>query len=509
LSNVPVTRALLSVYDKTGLIPLARRLVAAGVELVSSGGTAAALVAAGLPVTPVEDVTNAPEMLGGRVKTLHPIIHGAILADRGNPSHLADLDERGIRPFELVVVNLYPFRETIARPGVTRQMAIENIDIGGPTMVRAAAKNHAWVGVVTSAGQYEIVARAVEQGGLGDELRVELAKEAFFHTAAYDAAIVGWLESGEALPQRSVVAARRHATLRYGENPHQQAAAYLEEGASAWWSTARQLQGKEMSFNNYVDANAAWRHVQEFGDPACVVVKHTNACGVAEAGSLEEAFRFAWAGDPQAAFGSVIAVNRPLDLATTRSMLDAGFIEVVVAPGVDDAVGEAVAAKANLRVLVVDPPDTVDLDRKRIQSGFLAQQWDAVALDDGWEVVSARQPTEAEWADLRFAWKVAAHTKSNAIVIGKAGQAVGIGAGDQSRVGASERAVAQAGDRAVGAVAASDAFFPFRDGIDTLAAVGVTAIIEPGGSVRDAEVIAACDEHGVAMVFTGRRHFTH
>ncbi|MEX1281467.1 MAG: bifunctional phosphoribosylaminoimidazolecarboxamide formyltransferase/IMP cyclohydrolase [Acidimicrobiia bacterium] len=505
MSRHPVRTALLSVSDKTGLVPFATRLAAAGVRLISSGGTAAALADAGLEVTEVGELTGAPEMLGGRVKTLHPTVHGGILADLGDERHLADLAARGIDPVELVVVNLYPFVETVANPDVTDAEAIEQIDIGGPTMVRAAAKNHAWVGVVTSPSRYEAVATAVEAGGLDDELRRDLAREAFFHTAAYDAAIVRWLEGEDAA--RRVLALERHDELRYGENPHQPAAIYREVGRAGWWASARQLQGKAMSFNNHLDAEAAWRLVHDFDEPAAAIIKHANPCGLAVADSIAHAFSAAWDCDPLSAFGGIVALNRPLDAGTAGRIAEAGFVEVVVAPEVAD-VG-ALAAKRNLRVLEAPAPDPDDPDLRRVDGGFVVQTRDRVETDGDWQVVSARQPTEAEWADLRFAWVVCAHTKSNAIVIAKDRAAVGVGAGDQSRVGASERAVARAGERAVGGVAASDAFFPFRDGIDALAEVGVTAVIEPGGSVRDEEVIAAADEAGIALVFTGRRHFRH
>jgi phosphoribosylaminoimidazolecarboxamide formyltransferase/IMP cyclohydrolase len=509
MSRLPVTRAVVSVSDRTGLEDFARRLHAAGVEIVSSGGTAAALAKAGVPVTLVSSVTGAPEMLGGRVKTLHPRIHGGILADLGSREHLADLEQHGIAPFQLVVVNLYPFEQTVTRPGATPEEVVEQIDVGGPAMVRAAAKNHAWVGVVTSPAQYAQVAEAVEAGGLDLDLRRSLARAAFFTTAAYDAAIVRWLEGAEPLPERMVVALERVASLRYGENPHQEAALYRERGREPWWATTRLLQGKEMSFNNYADAEAARRQVGEHLLPACVIVKHTNPCGVAVAPTLEQAFRLAWECDPVSAFGSVVALNRPLDEATARAMVEAGFIEVVVAPEVDGAAASLLAARANLRVLAV--PTTVpatELDLRRVEGGFLAQTPDRVETE-GWQVVTSRAPTASEWDDLDLAWKVAAHTKSNAIVVARAGQAVGIGAGDQSRVGAAERAVRQAGDRARGGSAASDAFFPFADGLEVLASAGVTAVVQPGGSRGDEAVIAAAEQRGMALVLTGRRHFRH
>jgi phosphoribosylaminoimidazolecarboxamide formyltransferase/IMP cyclohydrolase len=508
VTRIPVRRALLSVSDKHGLLELAHRLVDADVELVSSGGTAGILSEAGLPVTKVSDVTGAPEILGGRVKTLHPRVHGGILANLSEEHHRRELEEQGIEPFQLVVSNLYPFEKTVAGGDVGEGEAIEEIDIGGPTLVRAAAKNHAWVGIVTSPDQYDEVASAVEAGGLDDVLRRRLAREAFFRTASYDAAIVAWFErTDDGLPERMVLPLERTSELRYGENPHQPGSAFRTVGVPAWWEASEQLQGRAMSFNNYVDADAAWHHVQEYDDPACVIVKHTNACGVATAEDLESAFRLAWEADPLSAFGSVIAVNRPLDAATSGAMAAAGFIEVVVAPSVDDA--GALATKSNVRIIAAPPPERPGWDLRRVDGGFVAQAWDSVDADAEWSVVSSRAPSPDEMRDLRFAWQVAAHTKSNAIVIARRGQAVGIGAGDQSRVGASERAVRQAGERAEGAVAASDAFFPFADGIEALAAAGVTAVVEPGGSKGDAEVIAAADQYGVALVFTGRRHFKH
>ncbi|MFP4073826.1 MAG: bifunctional phosphoribosylaminoimidazolecarboxamide formyltransferase/IMP cyclohydrolase, partial [Actinomycetota bacterium] len=483
-------RALVSVYDKTDLGPFVERLVASGYQIVSSGGTATALGEGGVDVVPVEDVTGAPEILGGRVKTLHPKIHGGILA-RGEQDD-AELDANGIERFDLVVCNLYPFRETVADPGASELDVIEKIDIGGPAMVRAAAKNYRHVGVVVSPSQYDEVAAAIENGGLDENLRRRLAAAAFFHTASYDAAIVGWIGSDRGL-------LLRHAgDLRYGENPHQTASVYREDGAVAWWAEATQHQGKEMSFNNYADTEAAWRLAAELGDGSVVVVKHTNAAGAARGGTVAEAFERAWAGDPLAAFGGVIAINGELDRDTAEA-ISQRFVEVVVARGVAAGALEAVESKKSLRVLTAPLPSPRGIDYRRIDGGFLAQERDAVDFD-GWETVSRRQPSEAELEALRFAWVVAAHTKSNAIVIANGTQAVGVGAGDQSRVGAAERAVARAGDRAAGGVAASDAFFPFRDGLDALAAAGVTAVIEPGGSRNDAEVIGAADEHGLALV---------
>ena len=508
MTRIPVRRALISVSDKSDLVPFVRGLVAAGVEIVSSGGTAGVLEEAGLDITRVAEVTGSPEILGGRVKTLHPSIHGGILADPSNPEHRTDLADQRIEPFQLVVVNLYPFEATVAVDDVTNAEAIENIDIGGPAMIRAAAKNHAHVGVVTSPDQYDLVLAAVEQGGLDDELRSELAKAAFYRTARYDAAILRWLEPDE-LPARIVLPLERRRILRYGENPHQAAAAYRQAGEEGWWTAAVQLQGKEMSFNNYVDTEAAWRLVWEFEAPAAVVVKHTNASGVAVAGSLVEAFESAWECDPLSAFGSVVALNRALDVPTAEAMADL-FVEVVIAPAVSAAAAEQLAGKKNLRVMQAPAAHPGGVDMRRMDGGFVAQTRDGLVEGPGdWQVMTSRVPTAEEWSDLELAWIVAAHTKSNAVVIVRDGAAIGVGAGDQSRVGAAERAVLRAGDRTVGAVAAGDAFFPFRDGIDLLTEAGVTAIVEPGGSKRDEEVIVAAEQAGIALVFTGRRHFKH
>lgn len=492
-------RALISVYDKTGLIPFAQRLVAAGYQLVSSGGTASALAEAGIDVTEVSEVTGAHEILGGRVKTLHPLIHGGILARDERDD--ADLAAGGIERFQMVVCNLYPFRETLTDPSSTEEDIVEKIDIGGPAMVRAAAKNHRYVTVVTSPQQYDEVAAAVEAGGPDLELRRRLAAEAFFHTSSYDAAIVAWLGEDRVIPLRRV------GRLRYGENPHQTASLFLEEGAAPWWAQATLHQGKEMSFNNYADAEAAWRLASDLGPGSAVVVKHTNACGAARAGTIHAAFEAAWEGDPQAAFGGVIALNGTLDVETAQALTER-FVEVVLARAVDDEALAVLEERSGLRVLTAPEPGQGGEDYRRIEGGFLAQTQDLVDSSQ-WQVVSERAPSANEIEGLRFALVVAAHTKSNAIVVAHGGQAVGIGAGDQSRVGAAQRAVTKAGDRAKGAAAASDAFFPFRDGLDTLVEAGVTAVVEPGGSRNDQEVIDAANEAGVALVFTGTRHFRH
>lgn len=500
--KVRVDRALISVYDKTGVVEFARGLSAAGVDLVSSGGTARALVDAGLQVTEVSEVTGSPEILGGRVKTLHPRIHGGILARPGHEGDEVDLEANEIQMFQLVVVNLYPFRETLADEEATKRDLIEKIDIGGPTMIRSAAKNHEFVGVVTSPDQYERVLEAIEDGGLDDDLRLDLAGEAFFHTASYDAAIVGWLGSDLVLPLR------HHSSLRYGENPHQSGDVYVEDGAIPWWVEARQYQGKEMSFNNLADAEAAWRLVSSsMPEPSVAIIKHTNACGFAYGDTVAEAFEKAWECDPLSAFGSVVAINGQLDVDVARLIVDR-FIEVIISTSVTPDALSVLAKKKNLRVLEAPPTSNDDLDFRRVEGGFLVQERDS-DLGEVWDVVSEKTPTPEEMFQLSVAMSVAMNTKSNSIVIMKDGAAVGVGAGDQSRVGAGKRAVVQAGDRAVGAVAASDAFFPFRDGIDTLVAAGVTSIVEPGGSRNDQEIIDAANEHGISLVFSETRHFRH
>lgn len=511
MTTVPVDRALISVSDKTGLVDFAERLSAAGVEIVSSGGTARHLSDARIPVTSVADVTAAPEMLGGRVKTLHPNIHGGILADLGDDQHLGDLEARGIDPFQLVVVNLYPFEETVAGEASDAE-AIEQIDIGGPTMIRAAAKNHRWVGVVVSPDRYDEVAEAVETGGLSAELRRALADAAFATTAAYDAAIASWFEGDQGFGDVSSVLDHT-ARLRYGENPHQFAALYAEREGEGWWLRADQLQGKAMSFNNYADTEAAWRLVADLARPGAVVIKHANPCGAAEADTAADAFLAAWECDPLSSFGGVIALNAELD-AATASRIAEYFVEVVIAPSVTQDAAEILAKRKNLRVLEAPFAGTRDLDVRRIDGGYLVQERDRVQLGgdgfpDGWTVAGERPPTSDEIVDLRFAWTVVAHTKSNAIVVAKDRAAVGVGAGDQSRIGAAERALSRAGDRSDGAVAASDGFFPFPDGVELLTTAGVTAVVEPGGSIRDDEVIAAANARQMAIVFTGRRHFLH
>lgn len=505
MTKVPIARALISVSDKRGLTPFAASLVDQGVQIVSSGGTATHLEDAGIPVVRVQDATGAPEMLGGRVKTLHPRIHGGVLADLGKEDHRTDLLDNGIEPFQLVVVNLYPFESTVAS-GAGYEEAIENIDIGGPTLIRAAAKNHAWVAVVVSPDRYDGIISANATGGTTHAVRTDLAREAFFRTAAYDAAIVNWLERDGA--DRLVLPMEKAQELRYGENPHQPAAVYAPPGGSGWWSEADQLQGKDMSFNNFADADAAWRLAHDLPPNSVAIIKHMNACGAATAETPVAAFLKAWESDPLAAFGGVIASNTELDGDAAREIA-AFFVEIVIAPAFTEEAKAILGQKKNLRVLSAPAPSAYDLDIRGIDEGFLVQKRDQLGADSSaWET-KGRSPTEQERADLEMAWIVAAHTKSNAIVLVKDGATVAVGAGDQSRVGAASRALVQAGDRASGSVCASDAFFPFRDGPDTLAAAGVTAIVEPGGSIRDDEVIASAAEHDIALVFTGERHFRH
>jgi phosphoribosylaminoimidazolecarboxamide formyltransferase/IMP cyclohydrolase len=505
VTSIAVDRALISVSDKQGLTPFAASLVELGVEIVSSGGTADHLEEAGIPVYRVEDVTGAPEMLGGRVKTLHPRIHGGILADLDDGEHLQNLTDFGVRPFQLVVVNLYPFENTVAG-GADGDTVIENIDIGGPAMIRAAAKNNKWVAVVVSPSRYDDVVSAIATGGTSQEFREELAREAFFRTAEYDAAIVNWMEQGRS--EHVVLPLQREASLRYGENPHQPAGLYTHAGADGWWANATQIQGKEMSFNNYADADAAWRLVNDLPDGSVAILKHMNACGAAVGETLLEAFTKAWDCDPLSAFGGVIAVNQELD-ADTAKAINNYFVEIVLAPSITPEAAAVLEQKKNLRVLVGPVPAVLDKDIRTVDGGFLVQDRDIVAHDPSMWQERTRRPTPAELRDLEMAWVVAAHTRSNAIVIVKDGAAVGVGAGDQSRIGAAERALVRAGDRSKGAVCASDAFFPFRDGPDTLAEAGITALVEPGGSVRDEEVITAANEHDIALMFTGERHFRH
>ncbi|GAB6934665.1 bifunctional phosphoribosylaminoimidazolecarboxamide formyltransferase/IMP cyclohydrolase [Calditerricola yamamurae] len=510
-----IQRALISVSEKTGLIPFARELAALGVEIVSTGGTARVLREAGVPVTAISEVTGFPEILDGRVKTLHPRVHGAILAVRDNAEHRRQLAEHGIRPIDLVVVNLYPFRETIAKPGVTLAEAVEQIDIGGPCLVRAAAKNHAYVTVVTDAADYPLVLEQLKaRGEVDPETRRRLAAKAFRHTAAYDAAVAQYLteQTGEVWPETFTLAVEKVQDLRYGENPHQQAAFYrTPDRRPGTLAAAEQLHGKELSYNNILDADAALALVQEFAEPAVVAVKHTNPCGVGTGETLLEAWRRAYEADPVSIFGGIIAANRPIDEETAQSMREV-FLEIVIAP---DFAPEALAvlkAKKNLRLLRVAIPDRPVPERRLVSvaGGVLVQTRDVRELTEAdLRVVTERVPTAEELRDLLFAWRVVKHVKSNAIVVAKDGQTLGVGAGQMNRVGAARIALAQAGEKAKGAVLASDAFFPMPDTVEEAAKAGVTAIIQPGGSIRDADSIAEANRYGIAMVFTGVRHFRH
>jgi phosphoribosylaminoimidazolecarboxamide formyltransferase/IMP cyclohydrolase len=506
-------RALISVSDKRGLEDFAWGLSELGYEIISTGGTARALQERGIPVTPVSAVTGFPEILEGRVKTLHPKIHGGILAKRV-PEHLKQLEEQGIGLIDLVVVNLYPFRETVSRPGVTLEEAIENIDIGGPSLVRAAAKNYTYVAVVVNPDRYPLVLEQLRSKGEVDPAtRFELAVEAFAHTAAYDAAIAQYLSNvrvGSPFPPVVAVVGEKVQDLRYGENPHQRAAFYREVGAAGGLAFARQLQGKELSFNNLMDAQAAWALASEFPQPACVIIKHNNPCGAAVAEAPAEAYRRAFAADPVSAFGGIVGFNAPVDVPTAQEMVKT-FLEVVVAPACLPEALEVLRQKEGLRVLEVPGAAGGRLwDIKALSGGFLVQEADlAEDRPEEWRVVTKRVPTASEMEELRFAWKVVKHVKSNAIVVTKGRVTLGVGAGQMNRVGAAKIALEQAGENARGAVLASDAFFPFPDTVELAAQAGITAIIQPGGSVRDEEAIAACDRHGLAMVFTGRRHFKH
>jgi phosphoribosylaminoimidazolecarboxamide formyltransferase/IMP cyclohydrolase len=510
---LPIRRALLAVSDKTGLVAFARSLADHGVEIVSTGNTGRVLREAGVPVTPVSDVTGFPEMLDGRVKTLHPHVHAGILADKRKPAHLEELARAGIQAFDLVAVNLYPFQETVAR-GAGPDESVEQIDIGGPAMVRAAAKNYESVVVVVDpAGYRDVVAEIERLGGASRATRRSLARAAFAHTAAYDAAVArffaGLEHGGDAEWPVLDTSYRMEGELRYGENPHQRAALYRGETSPGPLGGAEVLQGKEMSYNNWLDAEAARAVAAMFDEPVAAIVKHHNPCGVALGATLGEAYLRALEGDKVSAFGGIVAFNREVDAEAAEAMSGV-FTEVVVAPSYSPEALAAFAGKANLRVLRAPLPMAGGLEIRPIDGGVLAQDADAIVEGrEDMKVVSTREPTEAEWADLLFAWRVASRVKSNAIVLAVDRATVGIGAGQMNRVTSVDVACRHAGDRARGSSLASDAFFPFRDGLDRAAEAGVAAVIEPGGSVRDEEAIASAEEHGMAMVFTGRRHFRH
>ena len=507
-------RALISVYDKTGVVEFGRRVAAAGYELVSTGGTHRTLTEeGGLSVRQVADVTGSPEILDGRVKTLHPVIHGGLLARRESPEQMAELEAHGIGTIDLVVVNLYPFVATISRPDVTLDDALENIDIGGPTMLRAAAKNFPSVAVVVDPEDYDWVADKLAGEGLTADDRRELAAKAFRHVSEYDAVVTGYLtdKSEEALPQRLTISLDKVAGLRYGENPHQSGALYAPSGAGlSGMAGATQLHGRELSYNNLMDADAAWRTVSDFAEPTVAVVKHNNPCGLASREAIAEAYQLAYEGDTVSAFGGIVAINRTVDAATAQAM-DPIFYEVVIAPGYNDDALAILQRKRNLRILTVEAaPAGPALDLRPITGGMLVQGADDIAENPAeWKTVTEREPSAAERQDLAFAWKAAKHIKSNAIVFAKDRALVGMGAGQPNRVVSVHLSQRIAGDKAKGSVLASDAFFPFPDNIELAAEAGVTAIAQPGGSVRDEEVITAADKAGLAMVFTGVRHFRH
>ncbi|WP_313252923.1 bifunctional phosphoribosylaminoimidazolecarboxamide formyltransferase/IMP cyclohydrolase [Stenotrophomonas sp.] len=522
---LPVRRALLSVSDKTGLVELARALAARNVELLSTGGTAKAIRDAGLPVTDVSDVTGFPEMMDGRVKTLHPLVHGGLLGRAGTDD--AVMAEHGIAPIDLLVLNLYPFESVTAKADCTLADAVENIDIGGPAMLRSAAKNFARVAVATSPDQYDALLAELNahDGKLSAAKRFELSVAAFNRVAQYDAAISNYLsavsDTTAAVPVREEYPAQMNSTfvkvmdLRYGENPHQSGVFYRDLWpVPGTLATFVQLQGKELSYNNLADADAAWECVRQFDVPACVIVKHANPCGVAVAADVGAAYEMAYNTDPTSAFGGILAFNRTLDAATAKAILDRQFVEVLIAPDYEPAALEYATKKANVRVLRIPAGDARNnYDTKRIGSGLLIQSADNRGMTtDELKTVTQRAPTTAELRDLLFAWRVAKYVKSNAIVYAKDERTIGVGAGQMSRVYSARIAGIKAADAGLvvpGSVMASDAFFPFRDGLDAAAEAGITAVIQPGGSMRDAEVIAAADEHGIAMVFTGVRHFRH
>ncbi|MDR3588984.1 MAG: bifunctional phosphoribosylaminoimidazolecarboxamide formyltransferase/IMP cyclohydrolase [Negativicutes bacterium] len=510
-----IKRALISVSDKTGVVEFARALHQAGVEIISTGGTMKTLKEAGIPVIYVSELTGFPEIMDGRVKTLNPYIHGGILAIRENEAHVKAMREHNIRGIDLVAVNLYPFRKTVAKPDVTLAEAVENIDIGGPAMIRAAAKNFEYVAVVVNPAKYPIIAdQLAKDGEISREMRMELAWEAYSHTAEYDAYIAGYLarQLGQGqFPQVLHTVYDKVQDLRYGENPHQKAAFYREKYfAGPGVASASQLHGKELSFNNIVDLEAAYAIVNEFSQPAATIIKHTNPCGTGIGADLAAAYAKAFAADPVSAFGGIIGLNRTVDKATAGQIADL-FAEAVIAPAYDDDALAVLTQKKNVRLLTAafgKSEHAVDI--KRVSGGILLQDTDAVdSAPADLKVVTRRAPSPAEQEQLLFAWKVAKHVKSNAIVVASGDTTLGVGAGQMNRVGAAAIALGQAGDKAKGAVLASDAFFPFRDTVDAAAKAGITAIIQPGGSVRDDESIQAADENGIAMIFTGVRHFKH
>lgn len=509
-----IKRALISVSDKTGVIDFARGLHELGVEIISTGGTMKAIADAGIPVIPVSDVTGFPEMMDGRVKTLHPKIHGGILALRDNPEHVRAMEEHGITGIDLVCVNLYPFRETIAKPGVTLAEAIENIDIGGPSMVRAAAKNYRFVAIVVDPSQYGEILERVKNDDLPEDFRLALSRKAFLHTGLYDCAIADYLTkrvSGEgAMPDVMSLAYTKLQELRYGENPHQKAAFYKDPEATGGIAAARQLHGKELSYNNIVDMEAAWDLASEWTDvPACAIIKHTNPCGTALGASAADAFARAFDADSKSAFGGIVAMNRECDKETAEEIKPI-FFEVVMAPKFSAEALEILETKKNIRLIEVPAVTKPELQLKKVSGGLLVQTPDDSAETRAdCTVVTNRAPTEEEWAAMEFAWKIVKHVKSNAIVLTGKDVTYGVGAGQMNRVGSADIAIAEAGEKAKGSVMSSDAFFPFGDTVEAAGKAGVTAIIQPGGSIRDQESIDAANKYGIAMVFTGHRHFRH
>jgi phosphoribosylaminoimidazolecarboxamide formyltransferase / IMP cyclohydrolase len=517
-SRRPIKRALVSVYDKTDLLVVAGALLDAGAEIVSTGSTAERIAEAGLPVTPIEKVTGFPECLDGRVKTLHPMVHAGLLADLRLESHRTQIAELGVEPFDLLISNLYPFTATVAS-GATPEACIEQIDIGGPAMVRSSAKNHASVAVITSPEQYPQLLQALATGGFTLPERQALAAAAFVHTATYDVAVASWMGSvvsdlgeGTGFPRWMGGTWEKVTGLRYGENPHQPAALYRASGAARGLASAQQLHGKEMSYNNYVDADAARRSAADFDEPAVVIIKHANPCGIAVGSNIAEAHRKAHACDPISAYGGVIAANRPVSVEMARQVAEI-FTEVIIAPEYADGALDVLAAKKNLRILVVERPVRGGVESRRIDGGLLVQLSDTVDSDHdraaNWQLVAGQPASEEALADMEFAWKAARAVKSNAILLARDGASVGVGMGQVNRVDSCRLAVQRAAERAVGAVAASDAFFPFADGPEILLGAGVSAIVQPGGSMRDGDVIAAVQAAGATMYFTGARHFFH
>ncbi|MFC5286169.1 bifunctional phosphoribosylaminoimidazolecarboxamide formyltransferase/IMP cyclohydrolase [Actinokineospora guangxiensis] len=511
----PVRRALIGVSDKSGLLELATGLHAAGVEIVSTGGTARTLADAGVPVTPVEQVTGFPESFDGRVKTLHPRVHAGLLADTTNPAHVVQLAELDIAPFDLLVVNLYPFVRTVGS-GASAEECVEQIDIGGPAMVRASAKNHASVAVVVDPARYGWVVEQVAAGGFSLDDRRGLAVEAFRHTASYDIAVASWMGAefgGEGFPEWAGASWTRSSVLRYGENPHQKAALYTQNDGSVGLASARQLHGKEMSYNNYIDADAAWRAAYDHDEPCVAIIKHANPCGIAvSAVDIADAHRKAHACDTASAFGGIIAANREVTVAMAEQVADI-FTEVVVAPAYADGAVEVLARKKNVRILLAEAPRRGGVELRPVSGGLLLQESDAITADGDdpakWTLATGTPLDESALADLAFAWRACRAVKSNAILLAADGATVGVGMGQVNRVDAAKLAVARAGERVAGSVAASDAFFPFPDGLEVLLRAGVRAVVQPGGSVRDAEVVAAAEAAGVTMYLTGTRHFAH